>query len=70
MNEKNTAEKLPSKDLPKIVIEARVRELLGEGIRLPSVALNELNDKVAQLIDAAIVRCKANGRVTIQPQDF
>jgi hypothetical protein len=58
------------KETPRIIMEARVREVLGEGFKLSGDAIDTLNEKVANLIDEAGVRCKANGRVTLQPQDF
>jgi histone H3/H4 len=53
-----------------LVVESKVRQLLPEGIRLSSDALEGLNDLVKQAIDKAVKRCQANGRKTIIKEDF
>lgn len=53
-----------------IVVEARVRELLPEGIRLGGDALEGLNEAVKELIAKAVKRCQANGRKTLMKEDF
>ena len=57
-------------ETPQIVMESRVREALGDGFKLSGEAITTLNEKVAKLITEAGARCKENGRVTVQPQDF
>jgi histone H3/H4 len=75
MNE-STATKLTSDDgpdaieAPRTVIEARVRELMPDTMKLSSEALNALNHRVATLVEDAVKRCKMNGRNTLKPQDF
>jgi histone H3/H4 len=54
----------------RIVVESKVRELLPEGIRLASDALDGLDQAVRELINRAVQRCKANGRKTIIKEDF
>jgi histone H3/H4 len=54
----------------RIVVESKVRELLPEGIRLASDALDGLDQAVRELINKAAQRCKANGRKTIIKEDF
>jgi len=54
----------------RIVVESKVRELLPEGIRLASDALDGLDQAVRELINKAVPRCKANGRKTIIKEDF
>jgi len=54
----------------RIVVESKVRELLPEGIRLASDALDGLDQAVKELINKAVQRCKANGRKTIIKEDF
>jgi histone H3/H4 len=54
----------------RIVVESKVRELLPEGIRLASDALDGLDQVVRELINKAVQRCKANGRKTIIKEDF
>jgi histone H3/H4 len=51
-------------------VESKVRELLPEGIRLASDALDGLDQVVRELINKAVQRCKANGRKTIIKEDF
>lgn len=54
----------------RIVVESKVRELLPEGIRLASDALDGLDTVVKEIIKKAIQRCQANGRKTIIKEDF
>jgi len=54
----------------RIVVESKVRELLPEGIRLSSDALEGLDAVVREIINKAVQRCKANGRKTIIKEDF
>lgn len=53
-----------------VVVESRVRELLPEGIRLSSDAIEGLDKQVRELINSAVQRCKANKRKTIIKEDF
>ncbi|MDJ0270535.1 MAG: hypothetical protein NXY59_08320 [Aigarchaeota archaeon] len=53
-----------------VIVESRVRELLPEGIRLSSDALEGLDAAVKELINRAVKRCQANGRKTIIKEDF
>jgi len=53
-----------------LIVESKVRALLPEGIRLSSNALEGLEDRVKELINAAVERCKANKRKTIIKEDF
>jgi histone H3/H4 len=72
----STAAKLTNDDgpetteAPRTVIEARVRELMPDTMRLSGEALNALNHRVSLLVDDAVKRCKMNGRSTLKPQDF
>ncbi|MCS7132679.1 MAG: hypothetical protein N3F65_03595 [Nitrososphaeria archaeon] len=54
----------------RIVVESKIRELLPEGIRLSSDALEGLDVAVKELVNKAVQRCKANGRKTIIKEDF
>jgi histone H3/H4 len=54
----------------RIVVESKVRELLPEGVRLASDALDGLDQAVRDLVNKAIQRCKANGRKTVIKEDF
>ncbi len=54
----------------RIVVESKVRELLPEGMRLASDALEGLDAVVREIINKAVQRCKANGRKTIIKEDF
>lgn len=53
-----------------VIVESKVRELLPEGIRLSSDALQGLDSAVRQLIQKAVERAKANDRKTIIKEDF
>ncbi|MCD6342074.1 MAG: hypothetical protein J7L83_04425 [Thaumarchaeota archaeon] len=54
----------------RVIVESKVRELLPEGMRLASDALEGLDAVVKDLINKAVQRCKANGRKTIIKEDF
>jgi len=54
----------------RIVVESKVRELLPEGMRLASDALEGLDAVVREIVNKAVQRCKANGRKTIIKEDF
>jgi len=54
----------------RIIVESKVRELLPEGIRLASDALDGLDSVVKEIIKKAVQRCQANGRKTIIKEDF
>jgi len=53
-----------------IIVESRVRDLLPEGTRLSSDALEGLDAAVRESISRAVKRCQANGRKTIIKEDF
>jgi len=53
-----------------VVVESRIRELLPEGTRLSSDALEGLDAVVKELVNKAVKRCQANGRKTIIKEDF
>lgn len=63
------ATKMETRDV-KVIMEARVREVLGPNVKMAGTAIEALNDKVIALIEEAGRRCKENGRVTVQAQDF
>ena len=44
--------------------------MLPEGIRLSSDALEGLEDRIKELVEAAVARCRANKRKTIIKEDF
>ncbi len=54
----------------RIIVESKVRELLPEGLRLASDALDGLDSVVKEIIKKAVQRCQANGRKTIIKEDF
>jgi len=53
-----------------VIVESRVRDLLPEGMRLSSDALEGLDAVVKEIINKAVKRCQANGRKTIIKEDF
>lgn len=54
----------------RIIVESKVRELLPQGMRLASDALEGLDAVVREIIKKAVQRCQANGRKTIIKEDF
>lgn len=53
----------------KVVVEARVREILGDE-KMSAEFLGALDNKVRGLIADARVRCHVNGRKTLQACDL
>lgn len=54
-----------------IVVQSKVKEYIsGEEMRTSGELIDALNEKVNGLLDAAIARCKANGRATVKPEDL
>ncbi len=50
---------------------SRMKELAKQmGMRMSAEAIIDSNDRVAEMIRKAAERAKANGRKTIQKQDF
>ena len=71
----NAAEQLEKSksDAKKIIVEARVREVLadeeGGPFKFSSEFFEALNGRVEALIREAAARAVGNGRVTLQSQD-
>jgi len=66
---------LPSRDtmrsiVKRLVAESRVRELLPEGMRMSSDAMDGLDRAVRSSVEFAVLRCQANKRKTICREDF
>ncbi len=54
-----------------LVVGSKVRAYIGEqGMRMDGQLLEALNNKVYEILDAAIERCKQNGRATVRPHDL
>lgn len=56
-----------------IVIESRVKEYAKEkqgAVKFSGDSVEALDKKVKELIDNAMSRAVANGRITVQSQDF
>ncbi|MEM3096770.1 MAG: hypothetical protein QXI97_02655 [Nitrososphaerota archaeon] len=53
-----------------VIVESRIRELLPEGTRLSSDALEGLDAAVRELVSKAVKRCQSNGRKTLIKEDF
>lgn len=52
------------------IVQSKVREQLkGSDVRASEDFLEELNDKVGELIKDAIARAQANGRRTVRAAD-
>lgn len=54
----------------RIIVESKVREMLPQGMRLASDALEGLDAVVREIVKKAVQRCQANGRKTIIKEDF
>ncbi len=54
----------------RIIVESKVREILPQGMRLASDALEGLDAVVREIVKKAVQRCQANGRKTIIKEDF
>lgn len=56
-------------DTPKLIIEARVREMLPSSLKVSSEFLDELNQEAVRLVSDAVVACKNEGRNTLKGRD-
>lgn len=56
----------------QFVVKSAVKDYISqhEDMRTGGEFTDALNEKVENLIDAAIKRCAENGRKTLQPQDL
>ena len=55
----------------QLVVGSKVKDQIKKkGCKSAGDMLDELNKKVAELIDAAAKRAKANKRSTVRPQDL
>lgn len=56
----------------QFVVKSAVKDYISQhdDMRTSGELADALNEKVEQLLDAAIKRCSENGRKTIQPQDL
>lgn len=54
----------------RIVVEARVRELLPLGMKLDAHTIDELDRKVRGMFNDAVNRCTHNGRKTVRAADL
>lgn len=71
--EEHEEEESEKEDLPRIVIEARVRELVEKfspGMKVSALVMDALNQDINHMIETAVWRCKENGRNTLKFQDF
>ena len=59
-------------EIPTMVVTSKVKEFVAEnyGVRMSGDFIPELNEKVAQMVDAAVKRCEANSRATLRPGDL
>lgn len=63
----------PISAVPKemLVVDSKVKDVVtSAGLLMNHATLQELNDKVHELINAAIVRARANGRAALRPADL
>jgi len=59
------------KDIKQFFVKSAVKNKIKEaGLRVAGAALEELQKVGEEEIEKAIKRTKANGRKTVQPQDF
>lgn len=55
----------------QLVVGSKVRAYISQHeMRMDGQLLEALNNKVYEILDAAIERCKANGRATVRPHDL
>ena len=60
-----------SKAKANLVVGSKVKETIkGHGYRMAGDFGEALNEKVHELIAAAVARCAANNRGTVRPQDL
>jgi len=54
-----------------VVVGSKVKEVIKEaGLRSDGELVQAVSDKVHELLDAAIARCKGNKRGTVRPHDL
>ncbi len=54
-----------------LVVSSKVKNYIkGKKCHTSADAISALSDMVAKILDAAVVRCKANRRSTVKPQDL
>ncbi len=70
MANKKAAKKKASKKEVLIVASKTKAYIKSKGMMTSSDAIGALSDAIYTLIDAAIVRTKANRRSTVKPQDL
>lgn len=59
------------KEVPSLTVESRVKEFIsGHECRTSGELADALNAKVAELLENAVNRCKANGRSTVRAEDL
>jgi hypothetical protein len=60
-----------SKPKEIVVVGSKVKEVIREaGLRSDGELVQAVSDKVHELLQEAITRCKANGRSTVRPYDL
>ena len=65
------AKKQQKKELPMLVVGARVKEVNSEcGLRTSGDFTSRLNEEVHAMINRAQDRCTENGRSTLTPKDL
>lgn len=60
-------------EIPSLVVQSKAKEFaktLDPDIRMSSEFLSELNEKVAQVMNDAVRRCRENKRGTLKPADL
>ena len=59
-------------EIPTMVVTSKVKEFVAEnyGVRMAGDFIPELNEKLAQTVDAAVRRCESNARATLRPGDL
>jgi len=67
---KKTAVKKVSKSEMLVVTSKVKAHIKSKGMMTSTNAVGALNDKVYQMLDAAIARTQANRRSTVKPQDL
>lgn len=60
-----------AKELESVIVVSKVKDIVKDADMQSSGDFTDaLNAKVHELVDAAVERCKANGRKTVRPEDL
>jgi len=59
------------KEAPRLIVTSSLKELISDaGLRLAGETAEGIHQWMADRVNEAIGRCKANGRATVRLEDF